>query len=311
MRSVPFTRCLIFIGFAGILVSSCENDLNPQSPDYEVIPVVFSVLELHRDTLTVRLTRTFAGTDDALNSARLEDSVYFPLARVWLEKWNGDILAGRAELVRTSLEPKVPGIFAEKPNWNYILVRAPETGPLFSGSVEIQEYQLSIEIPGLPLIFARTKAYPAASLLSPRLYIQQNLFMNPIVFTWDTTAPYSELYFRFYYTDVYDGTAIPRVISWREYHNLQPRQGFTEQVFGQDLMKRIASQIKADRYVLYRHVTGLEAVVVEIPTDLHDFRLMNQTQPPDQIGFPVTNIINGIGLFTSQTITPFELSPDQ
>jgi hypothetical protein len=135
--------------------------------------------------------------------------------------------------------------------------------------------------------------------------------MNPIVFTWDTTAPYSELYFRFYYTDVYDGTAIPRVISWREYHNLQPRQGFTEQVFGQDLMKRIASQIKADRYVLYRHVTGLEAVVVEIPTDLHDFRLMNQTQPPDQIGFPVTNIINGIGLFTSQTITPFELSPDQ
>jgi hypothetical protein len=37
---------------------------------------------------------------------------------------------------------------------------------------------------------------------------------------------------------------------------------------------------------------------------------MLQVQPPDQIGFPVTNITNGIGLFTSQTITAFELQLD-
>jgi hypothetical protein len=62
--------------------------------------------------------------------------------------------------------------------------------------------------------------------------------------------------------------------------------------------------------VKYRPITAIKAVVVGIPADLYDYRLMNSVQPPDQVGYPITNITNGIGLFTSQTLTEFELDPD-
>ncbi|TSA35504.1 MAG: DUF4249 family protein [Porphyromonadaceae bacterium] len=309
MRLVSFSRTLFIIGFAGFIGFSCNNELDPQSPDYVTIPVVYSVLELHRDTLSVRVTKTFSGLGSALNYARIEDSVYFPVATVWLEKWNGDFLVSKAELIKTDLISRLPGTFLEKPNWNYILVRSPETEPLFTGSIH-QEYHLIVEIPGLPLIFAKTKAYPSAHLLSPRLSATINIFLNPLEFAWKTEASYSEMYFKLYYTDVYPDTTIARSISWREYHSLEPGKGGTESIFGQDIMKRIVGQVRQDRSVSYRPVNGFQVVIVGIPADLYEYRLMNQVQPPDQIGFPVTNIINGIGLFTSQTINSFDLELD-
>jgi hypothetical protein len=301
---------LFLIVPAGLSLSSCSNDLDPQSPEFTRWPVVYSVLELHRDTLSVRVTRTFTGTASAMESAQAEDSLYFPQARVWLERWNGKFLAGRAELSRVNLDARNEGKFMRSPNWIYILVRAPETEILFTGSINDQEYHLSIEIPEMPLVFSSTRAYPPARMLRPNPTIKNNLFLNPLDFTWVTPAPFSELWFRFYYTDVYAGNEIQRSISWREYHNLEPDRGGTESIFGQDFMRRIAGQMRPDRMVLYRHITGFQAVVAGIPEDLHDYRLMLQVQPPDQIGFPVTNITNGIGLFTSQTITAFELQLD-
>lgn len=310
MRSVHIIRAFTICCFSGFAIYSCDNEIYPQSPDLLTIPVIHSILELHHDTLCVRVTKTFMGTASAFRSAQVTDSIYFPSARVWLEKWNGNFRVNKAELTKIDLNSRLPGIFPERSNWNYILVRSPETETIFTGSFANQEYHLTIEIPGLPLVLARTMAYPPAHLLGPRLYGMINLFSDPLGFAWTTDAPYTELYFRLFYTDVYADTAIPRILNWREYHNNKPANGGFEPVFGQDFMKRIAGQVKPDRFVDYRHITGLQAVVVGIPADLHDYRLMTQVQPADQVGFPVTNIINGIGLFTSQTITAFDLTPD-
>ena len=310
MRSLLFIRMLLIIGLTGLAGSSCDNELVIQLPGSRNLPVVYSVLELHRDTLCVRLTKTFSGTGSALDYARIGDSVYYPAARVWLEKWNGDFRVNKAELTKTDRYSRLSGIFPEKPNWNYILVRSPETETIFSGSVANQEYHLTIEIPGLPLVFAKTMAYPAARLTLPRISATINLFLDPLEFTWISEAPYSELYFRLYYSDVYPDTAIARCAMWREFHTIKPGDAYKELIYGQDFMKRIAGQVKDDRRVSYRHITGLQTVVAGIPADLFDYRLMLQVQPPDQAGFAVGNIINGIGLFTSRTITAFNLDPD-
>jgi hypothetical protein len=250
------------------------------------------------------------GEGSALDYARIEDSVYFPDARVWLEKWNGDLRVAKTELFKTELPAKVPGIFIEKPNWQYIVIRSPETETLFTGSLQNLEYHLSVEIPGMPLIFAKAKAYPTAKLTWPRLTSTVNFFLDPLQFKWDNSAPYSELYFRMFYTDVYQDTTIARSLNWREYHSVSPESGAMESIFGQDMMKRIAGQVKNDPLVRYRHVTGFQAVIVGIPADLFDYRQMITIAPSDQIGFPATNIINGIGLFTSQTLAAFDLDVD-
>jgi hypothetical protein len=310
MRPALFFRTLLILFLAGYSTVSCDNEFDTQSPDYKSIPVVYGILELHRDTLCVRVTKTFAGSGSAYTSARIEDSVYFPAARVWLEKWNGDFRVNKAELTRTNLNSRVSGIFSERPNWNYILLRSPETETIFTGSVQNQEYHLSIEIPGLPLIFAKTTAYPSARLNLPRLSGTVNLFLNPLEFSLKTEAPYSELYFQLFYSDVYADTTIARCATWREYHKTKPTDPSSDFVYGNDLMKRIAGQISPDRKVSYRRVSRLEAVVVGIPADLYDYRLMVQVQPPDQGGFAITNIVNGTGLFTSQTINSYVLDPD-
>ncbi|MDD4646034.1 MAG: hypothetical protein PHY99_08605, partial [Bacteroidales bacterium] len=195
---------------------SCNNDLVVQSSDYNVLPVISGVLELQRDTQYIRLTRSFTGFTSALNSAKMEDSIYFPEARVWLEKWNGDQIVSKAELVKTKVIPRSSGIFLTAPNWYYILVRSPENEPLFTGD---QSYHLTAEIPGLPLVYAQTPVYSHAKLLEPRLTYEINLFKNPLCFSWSTGAPYEELYFKLKYTDVYQDTTIARSIKWREYHS--------------------------------------------------------------------------------------------
>jgi hypothetical protein len=310
MRPVLFLRTLIILLLAGYISVSCENELDPQSPGYRTLPVVYGVLNLQRDTLGIRVTKTFSAPGSALDFAQIADSVYFPDVRVWLEKWNGDFRVNRAELTKTGVYSRLPGIFPENPNWNYILVRSPETETIFTGSVKDQEYHLTVEIPGLPLIFAKTSAYPGARLTMPRLSGTINLFLNPLEFSWKTDAPYSELYFRLNFTEVYRDSAVTRSAGWREYHTIAPGDPNSDQVFGQDIMKRIAGQIKPDNRVLYRHITSFQAVVAGIPSDLFDYRLMSQVQPSDQAGFIITNIINGIGLFTSQTISTFDLDPD-
>jgi hypothetical protein len=113
-----------------------------------------------------------------------------------------------------------------------------------------------------------------------------------------------------FYNDIYDDNTIERTISWREYHTMKPYDLSQDFVYGQDMMKRIAGQIKQDRLVKYRHVTGFQAVVVGIPSDLFDYRLMIQVQPPDQAGYLITNITNGIGLFTSMTLNAYDLNLD-
>jgi len=305
----PLDKGLVILVISGWL-ASCNNDLEILATDYTVYPVVYSVLEVHRDTLAVRLTKTFRGSGSALDYARIGDSVYFPEARVWLEKRNGDLRVARAELIRSDLRAKSPGVFLEKPNWQYIVIRSPETEALFTGSLSALEYHLSVEIPGMPLIFAKTKAYPPAELTAPRLTSTVNFFLDPLQFAWKNSAPFSELYFRMYYSDVYQDTAIARSLNWRDYHSVYPEDAASESVFGQDMMKRIASQVKNDPRVIYRHVTAFQVVIVGIPADLHDYRLMAEIVPSDQIGFPVTNIVNGIGLFTSQTLAAFNLDID-
>jgi hypothetical protein len=204
----------------------------------------------------------------------------------------------------------VPGVFTQNPNWNYILVRSPETETLFSGTVQNQEYHLTVEIPGTPIVFAKTMAFPSARLLLPRISATINIFLNPLEFSWKTYAPYCEMYFKLYYTDVYPDTTIARCISWRDYHSVQPGISGSNLVYGQDVMKRIGNLVKRDPLVNYRPVTGFRVFIVGIPADLYEYRLMSQIQPSDQIGFPVTNIVNGIGLFTSQTISDFDLELD-
>jgi|GEM_PF-1084004 len=309
LPSCPPALCLL-VSTMGLVVPSCNNEIDPISPDSQVYPVVYSVLEVNRDTLAVRVTHSFQGRGSALDYARFEDSLYYPYARVWLEKWNGDLRVAKAELVKTRLSPKVPGIFVEDPNWQFIVIRSPDTETLFSGTLSNLEYHLSVEIPGIPLICASTKAYPQAQLQSPRLSFTSNLFLDPLQFEWSNPAPYSEMYFRMYYSDIYQDTSINRTLSWREYHSVVQENRVIESVFGQDLMKRIAGQVKNDPLVKYRHVTAFQIVIVGIPEDLYDYRQMIAVAPSDQIGFPMTNMINAIGLFTSQTLVAFNLPID-
>lgn len=311
MRPESLIRNIVMIVLAGLAGWSCNNEIDPLSPDFQVYPVVYSVLEVNRDTLAVRVTHSFQGRGSALDYARFEDSLYYPNARVWLEKWNGDLRVAKAELVKTRLSPKVPGIFVEDPNWQYIVIRSPDTETLFSGTLANLEYHLSVEIPGIPLICANTKAYPQAQLLSPRLSFTSNLFQDPLQFEWSNPAPYSEFYFRMYYSDVYQDTSISRTLSWREYHSVVKENRTIESVFGQEIMKRIAGQVKNDPLVRYRHVTAFQVVILGIPEDLYDYRKMIAIAPSDQIGFPVTNMVNAIGLFTSQTLVAFDLPIDQ
>ena len=69
-----------------VLVTSCEDDIDFAGEHVET-PVLFGLLDKSDSLHYVKLTRTFGGSNNALDVALIEDSSYFQDAEIRIEEW--------------------------------------------------------------------------------------------------------------------------------------------------------------------------------------------------------------------------------
>jgi hypothetical protein len=98
-----------FILTSLILITSCEDDIDFAGEHVET-PVLFGLLDKSDSLHYVKLTRTFGGSNNALEVAQIEDSSYFQDAEIRIEEWASTKV--RTWILRdTILTNKVPGAF--------------------------------------------------------------------------------------------------------------------------------------------------------------------------------------------------------
>ncbi len=290
---------------ATALILSCETDFDPVY-HADPIPVVYALMDTEDSLARVRLSKSFTLEDVFKQQNIPSDSLAFPDAQVWLERWNGDYLYLRAELTRGEI-PRNPGLFPSTPNPVFSLPFTTENARIFEppSNAEGDRLKLIVEIPGYPLIYSEIRPMAPAAFIAPREGTKINMVsvegFKPRVGA-GRDAQYEEGWIGVEYFDHYENSDSLRLVEWREYHadkSLLNPPPF--QIFAEDFLRRTGFYIKDDPQVRYRTFSRLWITMKGTDEHFFDYIQRSRVSPIDQSGLPYSNLVNGYGLFAATT----------
>lgn len=296
MKKVPILL-LLFI------LAGCGNDVDIQAP-YDDIPVVYCILNQNDSVHYVRLEKSFAGAMNAYDMASEADSIYYPEARVSIEKWKDDEFREEIEFMEIDTIPRDPGIFAYN------------TNRIFAARGELDgaaQYRLRVEIPGKEdTIKARTNLVDKIRIIKPP-FTQPTLnfsqYTGNVRVEW-VSAPYARVYFlqvRFNYFEVFQRDTTPISIVWRIAHYVSEHSEGGERmkadIHHEKFFRWLPSKIEPAGPGIKRiaHKEALDFVFTIGGEELYTFmQIYNPDNGINQEKPVYTNISGGIGLFSAR-----------
>jgi len=286
-----------------IFGAACNNDMQIQAP-YVDIPVIYSILNQNDSTNYLRLEKSFAGEMNAYEMAAVADSIYYPKAEVFMERWrDGEF---REKLVFNEIDsiPRNTGIFASNPNRLYA-----NNSKLEGAS----EYRLQIVIPGKEdTIKARTNLVDKIRIIKPP-YTQPTLnlsqYNGEIRVEWES-APYARVYFlqiRFNYLEVLQNDTIPKSLVWNIAHYVSEHSGGGERmktdINHEQFYKWLPSKLFPPENGIHRiaQKKTFDFLFTVGGEELYTFmQIYNPDEGINQEKPVYTNISGGIGLFSAR-----------
>ena len=299
------------------MLGSCSDQFNPNLPG-KSSPVVYGVLNPADSVYRVRLTKTFIGEGNAFEYAKEADSLYYSDARVWMEtRTKEGAIIQRADMQRTVIEERKPGIFATQPNVVYEL--SEDVFTLKPAGIEelgfpYQVYlHLFAEIPGSdePL-HASSKLQLPPTITQPRftfykvyLYSQEPFYME-----WINTVMGNmyEISVTLNYREVREDGEHDQTVSWVlsgiQYNEVSVPGGsryFYSYYFRpENFYAQVAANIKRDNKVSGRVAKTLDFEVLSSDQHMRNYRDVYRITD-DYRGQGYTNVENGLGIFTTYT----------
>ncbi|OFY50520.1 MAG: hypothetical protein A2X22_01965 [Bacteroidetes bacterium GWF2_49_14] len=297
MNKVQMMCMLGLIAFA----SSCSTDFDPLASG-PAVPVVYSVINYPDTVRWVRVSRSFQLRGSAYGEPVSGDSLEFKDIRVSLEKWHGDYLIARSEMLPEE-RLRDSGYFPAGPNPFFQLRYSTKTLDFFSGNSE-DLIKLIIERPGQPIVYSQIHPVTIPEISTPRHEGEKVELFNliePFFLSWTSMEYYQEMYLEFHYADHYADRSIDRIALWKEYHSIpppDPEKPLTK-VFltGVHFMQRVASNIRLDTAVTHRTFKKIVMRLYLTDENIYTYNIINQVIQEDQAGAGNTNIVNGCGLF--------------
>lgn len=296
---------LSFFVLTGIV--SCETEFDPVLYT-DPTPVVYSLIDNADTAHWVKLTKSFIMDKGVTTNNISTDSLGFPGAKVFLERWNGDYIFDRAELQSYEI-PRDEGLFPKTPNHLYYLPKNANTQGLFSDPNPNDIVKLIIDIPGLPVVYSEAVSPTPITVSIPRRNGESPYLYGEKVWeiTWRTYAYYTELFLEFCYFDHYSDSVIAKSTTWRESHSIpNPTykyiKTYREPIGGQHLMIRIAGNLQIpDKQVRYRSFDRIKIHYYSTDESVYTHNLTSLVRSIDQTGIQFNNIVNGLGLFGTRS----------
>jgi hypothetical protein len=293
---------LAFLGLL-FLVNSCRNDLEIMAP-YKEMPVVYCILNPKEPVQQLRLERSFMGEANAYDMARLEDSVYYPDAEVFLERWANGERKSSVKFEKSILADRDSGTFIESPNYVY------QCASQLQGN---SEYRLAIRIPSISdTISATTRVVSEFRVIRPESYKKTLAFSsydNYQTVEW-VSAPFTRIYqltLRFHYLEVNKSDTIRKTADWNistyvtEYGT--GGQTITADILHRNFFKWLGNQLDKPTGSMIRLADkqALDFIFTVGGEELYTYlEIYGESSGIAQEKPVFTNIVNGIGIFSSR-----------
>jgi hypothetical protein len=309
--------CLII--FILILTTSCESGFNPNLTTAPT-PLVYGIISPQDSLYSIRLTKTFIGEGNALDYAKIPDSIYYKGAKVFLETRDlSGITVERVELQERTIEDRLSGIFATTPN----LVFQTDASKIhlrpeyFTTSGRSYDLNLFIEaiIPGYQdTVRSVTRLRSVPRLTEPRSTIMKVYLYNdyPFKMEWmDTNEEnYFQILIRMHYTDILYDDKREMIAEWvltgidanETSFPGGTRKVYTYYFLPENFYSKIRSVIKADPEVEARVCNKIDFAILSSNREMEYYRNVYEISD-DYHGAGYTNIENGYGLFTTYSST--------
>lgn len=276
--------------------------MNIQAP-YKDIPVVYCILNQNDSVHYLRLEKSFAGEMNAFEMASEADSIYYPSAKVFMERWRDGEYKEDLQFQEVDTIVRKPGIFASEPNRVFA-----STEKLNSAS----EYRLRIIIPGkTDTIKARTRLVENIRIIKPQNtlpFLNFSQYENDTRVEWFST-PNARVYFlqiRFNYLEVVLNDTTPKSLEWNIAHYVSSHnkgdESMKADINNEGFYKWLSNKLEPANGI--RRIACKKAIDFKFTIGGEELYTFMQIYNPDQ-GIhqekPVyTNISGGIGLFSAR-----------
>jgi hypothetical protein len=316
---VKLARIFSWLPCILIITCSCKVDFDPTITS-DPIPVVYGIISPQDSFYYVRLSKSFIGAGNALDYAKVSDSIYYQNARVFLETRDltGNLVE-KVELKETIIEDRLEGIFATSPNRIFMTDASkihlrPEYYTAAGKSYDLNLHVKAL-IPGYAdTVHAVTRLRTVPKLSQPRSTIWKVYFYNedPFWMQWSDTNTESmfQILVRMHYTEYLYDDERTKVAEWvltGIETNSTGLSGSTRKVYSyyfrpESFYSKIRGAIEEDPEVEARICNKLDFIVLSSNKELDYYQ--NAYEISDdyhEAGY--TNIENGYGVFTTYSST--------
>ena len=296
-------RFLLFILLPATLLFSCSKDLNIND-DWKEIMVVYGLLNPNETVHYIKITKAYLGPGNAIEYAKISDSSNFPhKLKVRLDEYDGDALVSSMLLDTTMIHDKDSGFFYFPDQLLYVAY-----GPLNQD----HEYRLNIldTVTGVEVSSA-TSLVNNFSIKTPNAFAKANFIQGSLTSTEWTSAKNGRRYqlnirFSFWEINAQDTSKKEKKsINWLVFNDMKSRnldggEELKTEFYGDGFYSAIKANVPYNPEV-YRIADSVDYIFTVASEDLSNY--IEVTDPSNTIvqEKPIyTNIVNGIGLFTSR-----------
>lgn len=304
-----------FLGFlllSGLLISSCDNDIELNAP-YKEIGVIYGLINPSDSIHYVRIQKAYLGEGNALTMAQVADSIYYPdILDVQMVRIKDGSMLSSFPLTRFIGADKEEGVFASSPN---VLYKS-NGETIFRDS----EYKIVVKNTQSGNQFsAQTPIVDSLRIIRPSI-----LSNNPV--QWASQFPYKVEYvtakngkvynltIRFKYAEEVFGSGVitPKYIDWIFPNKLiaNPDQvtNIIEEIDGEDFYKFVGDQIDVDPNMV-RYAGTLDFIFTAGAEFLANYIAINQATTSVLTSIPeYSNVEGGTGIFSSRFV---QVSPNK
>ncbi|HQV00569.1 MAG TPA: DUF4249 family protein [Bacteroidia bacterium] len=310
MKQVLLKWLLIFTSVSTLLFNSCSNELDIIAP-YKDTTIVYAMLSPNDSIQYIKIYKSFLGKGNAYQFAQVADSFYFPdfLTAFLVGKKNGET-NDTIQLMRDTLPNATYGTFASAPNIAYTT-----TAPISSN----KSYEIIIERKNHSTVSSSTQIPRNAYLFKPNTSNKEIALASDTLFSiaWQTglNAKVYGAILRFNYLDVTPQGQTNRSIDWvlgqRIAADVYTKQDLSIDKTMADFYKLLNAKLNPPDSLSYRIAGNVEIIISGAAEDYYYYQKINNATVGVNQNIPnITNITNGLGLFSANTTNSWSFELD-
>jgi len=286
------------------LLIACNKELNVNA-DWQDITVVYGLLDQNEDTTFIKITKAFLGPGDAMQFAKIPDSSNYPdKLEVSLEEWDGNTLKNSYSCDTVTIHNKKAGdsiFYFPDQLMYYTLARLNEN---YQYKLYIRNKKTGKEITSVtPLVHY-------FSVEKPLPFIEMNFkpgFNNEVRWVTAQGGRRYQLNIRFHYLETLkDSSKYEKYIDWIVFNDVKSvdnKGGQTISYYypGEGFYNIVGLKIPVNPDVSKRTAHFVDFIFSVAADDLDTYMEVSEpsyTIVQERPSF--SNIINGIGLFSSR-----------